>query len=45
MSKKDIRIGIAYLLVFLLCFCAPHWIIENAMTDEPMGIYAEEGRG
>lgn len=45
MRKRDIPAGIAWLLVFLLCFCFPHWFIENVMEDKPMGIYAEEGRG
>lgn len=45
MRKKDVQAGIAYLLIFLLCFCFPKWVIDNVMADEPWGIYAEEGRG
>lgn len=42
-GKRDIQAGIAWLLVFLLCFCFPHLVIENVIADEPWGIYA--GRG
>lgn len=45
MSKKDIRDCIIYLLLFLLCFCMPEWIIDNVIVDEPCGIYAQEWRG
>lgn len=44
MSWKDIKTGIAFLLILATCFWFPAWV-DAVMVDRPCGIYAQEWRG